>query len=127
VRTRYSGITDIGDESLSAAVVIGESIGTNANGNFWHLRTGFGRKDGDRVLGAVGSNDELGFVAHNDPGDTGQLRHRKQVLSGGGVEHFDGAVSRVRYINMSTLGMDGRVVEASGTLVFREKDISGQL
>jgi hypothetical protein len=34
VRTRYSGITDIGDESLSAAVVVGESIGTNADRDF---------------------------------------------------------------------------------------------
>ena len=48
------------------------------------------------------------------------------MLPRGGFEHVDGAVSRVGYIDMSALGMDGRVVEASGTLVFREIDISRQ-
>jgi hypothetical protein len=43
------------------------------------------------------------------------------------VEHIDGAVSCVRYIDVSTPGVGGRVVEASGTLVFREADMSGLL
>jgi hypothetical protein len=41
--------------------------------------------------------------------------------------HLMCSPSRVRYIDVSTQGLGGRVVEASGTLVFREVYESGLL
>jgi hypothetical protein len=127
VRAGYSAIADIGDENLSPAMVVGEPIGTVANGNLCHLRVGTRSKDGNRVLGPVGGNDELGFVAHQNTSDTRQLWHRKQVFSGFGIEHIDRAISCVCYIHVSTARVGSRMVEAARTRVFRETDITAKL
>jgi len=120
-------IADIGGQHQPALRVIGEAVGPHADGDLRHLRVGPGREHPDRVLAAIGGEDELAFVAHKRACDRGQVRHREEMPTRDRIEHVDRIVGGVGDVDVATSRVDRGMIEAAAAGMGRQIDMAEQV
>jgi hypothetical protein len=124
VRTRDRRIADIGGQHQPSPGVVGKPVRLRADGDLHHLGIGPRREHANRVLAAVGGEDELAVVAHQRARHGREVGYGEEMFRRGGIEHIDRAVGGVRDIDVAGRGVHGGVVEAAAAGVRRQRHMA---